>query len=602
MDATQLSLFLNARAQAASRLTLQLGSDPVGSDNAFANMLQQRQADQAEQQRQLDQERQTRRNQSSSTSPVPTAQPTSGATAATATTDSSRSQTTDKTQPYASRSQDNSSKAAAATGSSTSPQQGTAATDKAAAKSTGKTGKADDATTKDTDQSSDDQAASASGSLTNHGKQDPQHPGKLADGNDPTGNGGQNQGQNSQDGKSQQGANDGDTATATVEGIESTILASLVTGQVPTSGGTAPSGTGTGTGTGTTIGAILPGGGKTPVAGADGQAAATAAAGTTGAAATGAAGLAAALSIPGPGAGSATAAASQAAGNSVSNQQVMGLDPLSQQSRTTPSTDPDTTFANIISKKVTPASTDSDNLHVSVSKTGSDSSAQMPRPLVRIDDSKTPQASVQPASTLTQTEALTAASSDASSDQDLGLDDVRGLGTYSPLMPGSSFALAGKPVDAMTALRQQLANASIQDQVAIHMQRAVNNSVDKISIQLSPAELGRIHVKMTVDDDKQVSATITVERPATLDLLQRDAKTLERALQDAGLKTDSGSLSFSLQRGNQGDSSDTPGWGQSGGRQIGSSGQEKTAAVTDISSTTAGNAVDTANGLVDVAV
>lgn len=39
---------------------------------------------------------------------------------------------------------------------------------------------------------------------------------------------------------------------------------------------------------------------------------------------------------------------------------------------------------------------------------------------------------------------------------------------------------------------------------------------------------------------------VTVERPETLELLQRDARGLERALQDAGLRTDSGSLNFNL--------------------------------------------------------
>ncbi|MGM0562617.1 MAG: hypothetical protein ACQETX_16330, partial [Pseudomonadota bacterium] len=44
--------------------------------------------------------------------------------------------------------------------------------------------------------------------------------------------------------------------------------------------------------------------------------------------------------------------------------------------------------------------------------------------------------------------------------------------------------------------------------------------------------------------DGLLRATITAERPETLDLLQRDARALERALGDAGVKTDSGSLSF----------------------------------------------------------
>ena len=39
---------------------------------------------------------------------------------------------------------------------------------------------------------------------------------------------------------------------------------------------------------------------------------------------------------------------------------------------------------------------------------------------------------------------------------------------------------------------------------------------------------------------------VSIERPETFELLQRDARGLEKALQDAGLKTDSGSLSFNL--------------------------------------------------------
>src|SRR5262249_16216539 len=118
------------------------------------------------------------------------------------------------------------------------------------------------------------------------------------------------------------------------------------------------------------------------------------------------------------------------------------------------------------------------------------------------------------------------------------MDDFRSFSSYSPLLAGGSGPVViGKQVDPLVALRQQLANASVQDQIAVHMQGAAKDSVDKISIQLSPTELGQIHVKMKVDDDKNVTATITVERPSTLDLLQRDTKTLERALQEAGLKT-----------------------------------------------------------------
>ena len=85
------------------------------------------------------------------------------------------------------------------------------------------------------------------------------------------------------------------------------------------------------------------------------------------------------------------------------------------------------------------------------------------------------------------------------------------------------------------------------EQVAVQIRRAVASGNDRISIRLHPAELGRVQVRLEVADDGQVRAQITAERAETLDLMQRDQRGLERALQDAGLKTDSGSLSFGLQ-------------------------------------------------------
>lgn len=183
---------------------------------------------------------------------------------------------------------------------------------------------------------------------------------------------------------------------------------------------------------------------------------------------------------------------------------------------------------------------------------------------------------------------------------DNGTGNYGGFGAWpmSPLLTASP----SKQADFVAALKQQLGNMPLQEQVAVQMQRAARDGVDKISIQLSPEELGRIHVKMDIDDDKKVRTTVTVERPATLDLLQRDSRALERALQEAGLKTDSGSLSFNLQRGNTGDFSGSGDWGQGGRQSSRTSGQAGIAGPAD--RITAANApeIDTANGLVDVEV
>ena len=94
-------------------------------------------------------------------------------------------------------------------------------------------------------------------------------------------------------------------------------------------------------------------------------------------------------------------------------------------------------------------------------------------------------------------------------------------------------------------------HAPLQDQIAVKIQRAAQDGQQRVNIRLNPAELGRIDVKLEMSDDGRVRAVLSVERPETLDMLQRDARGLERALHDAGLKTDGGSLSFDLEGGSE---------------------------------------------------
>jgi flagellar hook-length control protein FliK len=112
---------------------------------------------------------------------------------------------------------------------------------------------------------------------------------------------------------------------------------------------------------------------------------------------------------------------------------------------------------------------------------------------------------------------------------------------------------ASRRADFVAQLRQHLQNLPAHEQVAVHMQRAAREGTGRVSIQLSPAELGRIHVKMEIDEEKRVTAAVTVERPSTLELLQRDIRGLERALHNAGLTMEGGDLSFSLGRGSDQD-------------------------------------------------
>lgn len=83
-------------------------------------------------------------------------------------------------------------------------------------------------------------------------------------------------------------------------------------------------------------------------------------------------------------------------------------------------------------------------------------------------------------------------------------------------------------------------------QVAIQIKKAIGQGSDHLRIQLKPAELGRVEIKLEVNDKGHAVAVVTADRADTLDLLQRDAQGLRQALQEAGLSTDSNSLSFNL--------------------------------------------------------
>ena len=89
-------------------------------------------------------------------------------------------------------------------------------------------------------------------------------------------------------------------------------------------------------------------------------------------------------------------------------------------------------------------------------------------------------------------------------------------------------------------------------QVAARITQGVEDGLRRINVRLHPAELGRVDIKLDIGFDGRVLAVITADRIDTLELLQRDARLLEKALQDAGLDTGSGGLSFSLRGESEG--------------------------------------------------
>ena len=97
-------------------------------------------------------------------------------------------------------------------------------------------------------------------------------------------------------------------------------------------------------------------------------------------------------------------------------------------------------------------------------------------------------------------------------------------------------------------------DASAANQVSIRLIHSLHEGRKAVQIHLNPSELGSIDVSMQWQGDR-LTAHFVVDRPETLDLLQRDIKILEQSLGDSGFSSDNGGLSFSLrqQMENQGE-------------------------------------------------
>lgn len=121
--------------------------------------------------------------------------------------------------------------------------------------------------------------------------------------------------------------------------------------------------------------------------------------------------------------------------------------------------------------------------------------------------------------------------------------------SVTPLSASGQTPAASSP--AFARLLSPTPARPLQEQVIFHVRSALKDGSSRIRIQLDPAELGKIDIQLRVSAEGKTGVSITADHRHTLDLLQRDAAALERALADAGLKTGGESLSFNLRGGRQ---------------------------------------------------
>lgn len=151
---------------------------------------------------------------------------------------------------------------------------------------------------------------------------------------------------------------------------------------------------------------------------------------------------------------------------------------------------------------------------------------------------------------------LGAAGSLLSGDGSLGGGFDHGLGGQHA-MAGDGGALDGSTADMrltsagsfttyMNAAAKGAGNSATTQMVGMQISRNANAKVDTFTMQLEPADLGALEVRMSFGKDGKVSAKLIAEKPETLSLLQRDSMHLERILQQAGLDVSENALSFDL--------------------------------------------------------
>jgi flagellar hook-length control protein FliK len=104
---------------------------------------------------------------------------------------------------------------------------------------------------------------------------------------------------------------------------------------------------------------------------------------------------------------------------------------------------------------------------------------------------------------------------------------------------------APKAQDPAQAMARADAPVPLQA-VAVEIGMRAMRGAKEFAIRLDPEDLGRVDIKLEISEKGEVQAKLVVERVETLQLLQRDARTLERAFDQAGLKTNPDGLQFTL--------------------------------------------------------
>jgi hypothetical protein len=125
-------------------------------------------------------------------------------------------------------------------------------------------------------------------------------------------------------------------------------------------------------------------------------------------------------------------------------------------------------------------------------------------------------------------------------------DATQQFAINAPPQPAAPSAATDAAAPAQPLAQTQIPQVVPLAGVAIEIAGNAAAGKNHFDIRLDPPELGRIEVRLDVSRDGSITSHVIADRKDTLDLLQRDASGLQRAFEDAGLKTSDNGMQFSL--------------------------------------------------------
>ena len=149
-----------------------------------------------------------------------------------------------------------------------------------------------------------------------------------------------------------------------------------------------------------------------------------------------------------------------------------------------------------------------------------------------------------PASAHDATPAPTAQSSASGQSANTSALSVAAATVQAPAYTASS---ASADVNLQVApLHRDATPTATMDTLGLTIAAKSADGIKHFDIRLDPPELGRVEIHLSLDDSGKAQANLVVDKPQTLELLQRDAANLTHSLNDAGVSLSNNGLNFSL--------------------------------------------------------